>query len=199
MARNRVGWRIWKRRERSAAQDPIGTSQDPYDTRYWTWGRDNRDAVPGAGGGLGDLSERDYGAFSDRRPPWLGPSRDARLMQARHHVPQQPAPVGEVPAVRVHRSDERIREDVCEALRGDDWIDATHIQVDVQEQNVVLSGEVRERNQKWLAEDIAERVLGVRAVINRIRVGLRELEGPLTSADRESAVVGPDNGQRTSR
>lgn len=122
-------------------------------------------------------------------------------MRARHHVPQQPALVGDVPAVRVHRSDERIREDVCEALRGDDWIDATHIEVGVEDQNVVLAGEVRERNQKWLAEDVAERVLGVRAVINRIRVGFRELEGPFASPGTTSSSTGrtDDNGQRTSR
>ncbi len=136
---------------------------------------------------MGDLPVRDYGAFAERRPPWLGPSRDARTM---HYVPRQPALSGESPVVKVQRSDERIREDVCEALRGDEWIDATHIEVDVRDQNVTLAGEVRERNQKWLAEDAAERVLGVRAVINRIRVGFRELEGPFSPRDQKPTSTG---------
>ncbi len=107
-----------------------------------------------------------------------------------HYVPRQPALSGESPVVKVQRSDERIREDVCEALRGDEWIDATHIEVDVRDQNVTLAGEVRERNQKWLAEDAAERVLGVRAVINRIRVGFRELEGPFSPRDQKLTSTG---------
>jgi osmotically-inducible protein OsmY len=115
------------------------------------------------------------------------------------YVPQQRVLLGEVPAVKVQRSDARILEDVCEALRGDEWIDATHIEVDVRDQNVMLTGEVRERNQKWLAEDLVERVLGVRAVVNRVRVGFRELEGPFIKPEKApmSTEHTEDNGHRT--
>jgi len=66
------------------------------------------------------------------------------------------------------RSDERILEDVCEAL-GALHPDAREIEVLVQDGEVTLGGHVRSRSEKWLAEDIAEDVLGVREVHNRLR------------------------------
>ena len=68
------------------------------------------------------------------------------------------------------RSDERIREDACERLTDDDRIDATDIEVAVTECEVTLSGTVRSREQKRLAEDLVDRVSGVRDVINSLRV-----------------------------
>lgn len=69
------------------------------------------------------------------------------------------------------RSSERIREDVCDRLSDDDALDATHIQVQVQGNEVILSGTVNERYQKRYAEDLVESISGVRHVENRIRVG----------------------------
>lgn len=68
------------------------------------------------------------------------------------------------------KSDERLREEVCEALAADAWLDARDLNVGVDEGEVVLSGvapcfEARER-----AEDIASRVVGVRAVHNFVGI-----------------------------
>ena len=68
------------------------------------------------------------------------------------------------------RSDERIKEDVCEALYHDHSVDASEIEVSVKDCEVTLSGSVSERRMKRMAEDCAESVTGVRDVRNEIRV-----------------------------
>lgn len=68
------------------------------------------------------------------------------------------------------RSDERIREDVCERLMVDDDVDASEIEVEVQGGVVTLNGTVHDRHAKRLAEDIADAVRGVKDVQNNIRV-----------------------------
>src|SRR5437660_706638 len=60
------------------------------------------------------------------------------------------------------RSDERIREDVNDRLTDNPVLDARDIEVSVKDREVTLSGEVDSRFSKRLAEDIAERVSGVR-------------------------------------
>jgi hypothetical protein len=67
------------------------------------------------------------------------------------------------------RSDERIREDVCDALTVHDEVDARDIEVEVRDGEVTLSGFVPDRTMKYLAEQLCERVVGVRDVHNRIR------------------------------
>jgi len=68
------------------------------------------------------------------------------------------------------RSDERIREDVCEHLSENDEVDASDIEVLVKDRKVTLSGTVENRRMKHLAEDIAEMVSGVQDVDNRVTV-----------------------------
>ncbi|HEX9160933.1 MAG TPA: BON domain-containing protein [Thermoanaerobaculia bacterium] len=68
------------------------------------------------------------------------------------------------------RSDERIREDVCELLSLDDFVDATEIEVNVSSATVTLTGTVQDRREKRRAEDIVESVTGVKDVQNQIRV-----------------------------
>jgi len=68
------------------------------------------------------------------------------------------------------RTDDRIREDVCERLSWSDEIDATEIDVRVENGDVILEGTVESRHMKRLAEDLAERVPGVIDVHNGIRV-----------------------------
>ena len=68
------------------------------------------------------------------------------------------------------RSDERIREDVCERLAMDHDVDASEIEVNVSDGIVTLSGSVNERQAKRLAEDICESVRGVKDVQNNLRV-----------------------------
>lgn len=68
------------------------------------------------------------------------------------------------------RSDQRIEEDLNEQLTRHRDIDATEIEVKVQNGEVTLSGTVTDRQSKRLAEDIAENVSGVHNVQNQIRV-----------------------------
>ena len=68
------------------------------------------------------------------------------------------------------RSDDRIKEDVNDRLTDHDYINASDIEVDVNNGEVVLSGTVDTRHEKRLAEDIVEHVSGVRNVENRLRI-----------------------------
>jgi osmotically-inducible protein OsmY len=84
------------------------------------------------------------------------------------------------------RSDERIREDVNERLT-DDWrVDASDIEVSVDNGLVTLAGRVGSRAQKRRAEDVAESVSGVTDVSNQLRVGPSV---PLTTETPEMARV----------
>lgn len=68
------------------------------------------------------------------------------------------------------RSDDRIREDICDRLTEDHDIDASDIEVRVEGGEVTLEGTVDERRLKWLAEEIASRCSGVLDVHNHLRV-----------------------------
>jgi len=68
------------------------------------------------------------------------------------------------------RTDARIREDVCERLSWDEEVDASEIEVKVENGEVILEGRVATRPMKQLAEDLAQRVPGVIDVRNAIRV-----------------------------
>lgn len=72
-----------------------------------------------------------------------------------------------------HRSEDRIREDVCDRLTDDDRLDASDIEVKVQGDEVILSGTVNSREQKRRAEDLVESISGVRDVENRIKIAHR--------------------------
>lgn len=68
------------------------------------------------------------------------------------------------------RSDARIREDVNDLLLEDRYVDATDIDVTVENGEVILTGTVDDRNTKRRAEDILEDVPGVKHLENRLRV-----------------------------
>ncbi len=72
------------------------------------------------------------------------------------------------------RSDDRIRELVCDDLMDDAWLDASAIEVAVKDGEVTLSGSVDSREAKRLAEDIAEHAGGARHVQNNLRIVGRE-------------------------
>jgi CBS domain-containing protein len=76
------------------------------------------------------------------------------------------------------RSDDRIREDVNERLTDDVMIDASEIEVAVQNREVTLTGTVRNRDEKRRAEDVAESVPGVTHVQNNLRVGQHQAGHP---------------------
>jgi len=68
------------------------------------------------------------------------------------------------------RSDERIKEDVCERLTQHGRIDARNIEVKVENGEVTLDGTVNDRQTKRMAEDAIDMLSGVREVHNHLRV-----------------------------
>jgi hypothetical protein len=89
------------------------------------------------------------------------------------------------------RSDERIREDLCERLMQA-WMDADDVDVRVEKGEVTLTGTVKSRDEKRAIEDLAEEVLGVTEVTNEIRVA-REQPGQ----ERRDENRGSQQGGRT--
>jgi osmotically-inducible protein OsmY len=68
------------------------------------------------------------------------------------------------------RSDERVREEVCDRLTDNEWLDASDVEVSVVAGEAILTGTVDSRYAKRLAENIAESVAGVANVQNNLRV-----------------------------
>ena len=75
------------------------------------------------------------------------------------------------------RSDERIREDLCDRLTAHGLVDATDIEVTTRGGEVTLSGFVDSRDAKRAAEDCAEEIPGVREVHNQLRIRSHAEEG----------------------
>ncbi len=91
------------------------------------------------------------------------------------------------------RSDERIREDVCEALTRHGGVDASDIDVTVENGEVTLRGAVDDRQQKRMAEDAADDVPGVTDVHNELRIGRESSQ----RAPAEGTTRGATSGRRT--
>ena len=68
------------------------------------------------------------------------------------------------------RADDAIREDACEALAYHPYLDASDIEVEVKSGEVTLSGTVKNRPSKRLAETLVETVRGVHDVHNRLTI-----------------------------
>jgi osmotically-inducible protein OsmY len=68
------------------------------------------------------------------------------------------------------RSDERVREIICDRLCEDPLVDASDIEVTVKDCEVTLTGYVRNRQSKRRAEDIVEGLPGIKHLENRIHV-----------------------------
>lgn len=76
------------------------------------------------------------------------------------------------------RADQRIQEDVCERLTDDEHIDASDLDVKVENGEVTLSGNLRSRRAKRLAVQIAEQTSGVKDVHTAIRVSDEQARPP---------------------
>jgi len=93
------------------------------------------------------------------------------------------------------RSDERIREEVCDRFTEHGDLDPTDVEVGVRGGEVVLVGTVSTRAQKRLAEAIVEAVFGVVEVQNHLRVpsaAAADRPGPLHGDTQDGPVR--DNG-----
>jgi CBS domain-containing protein len=68
------------------------------------------------------------------------------------------------------RSDERIKEELGERMLDDSDLDASGIEIEVEDREVTLDGTVADRFARRRAEDIAESISGVEHVQNNLRV-----------------------------
>lgn len=93
------------------------------------------------------------------------------------HIPWLGTHIGKGPK-NYERSDERIQDEVSEALTLHPEIDASEIEVTVKDAIVTLSGTVESRQVKRLTEECIDSVLGVRDVHNELRIDTREYEDP---------------------
>jgi hypothetical protein len=128
-----------------------------------------------SGRSYGFISERERGMV-DRSPEvWRGRNEEHDFWGfERHPHPSlwdrvKGAFTGKGPK-NYTRSDERIREDVCDHLAYHPYIDASDIEVVVRDGEVTLTGSVDARMVKRAAEECCEHVRGVRDVHNHLRV-----------------------------
>jgi hypothetical protein len=99
------------------------------------------------------------------------------------------------------RSDERLKELICERLTDDDEIDASDITVDVRNGEVTLSGTVDDRRTKYLVEELVERCGGVKEIHNNLRLsrgqegreqqGLQGTRAPKQQRSGQSSATAP--------
>lgn len=68
------------------------------------------------------------------------------------------------------RTDELLKEVICEQLTDDPFIDASGVSVDVEKSEVTLRGSVRDRRQKYAIEDLVADVVGVNEIHNHLSV-----------------------------
>jgi len=129
------------------------------------------------GGYQGERSDRDYRGSYDDSPainresrPGYRPYQQAtgQAGQDRYRYEEQ-VRRGKAPR-SYKRSDDRIHDEICEIVARDSDVDASEVDVKVQNGEVTLAGTVEDRRAKRELEDIAERVFGVVDIRNDLRV-----------------------------
>lgn len=99
------------------------------------------------------------------------------------------------------RSDERVKEDVCDRLTDAYDLDVENISIEVKDGKVTLTGTVPERHMKHRVEDIASMCTGVKDVENQVRVAQSQgsdNESGTTSATGTSGASGTQSGSQSS-
>ncbi|MGZ3650930.1 MAG: BON domain-containing protein [Bdellovibrionota bacterium] len=152
------------------------TQREDWETRTWDNNAfDRREGMYEAGGR--DFSERMRDAYSYGEAYGGRPMSPERVYRRERDMPRHRG--GFVEGVKnffgigpkgYRRSDERIREDVCEALSRHPQVNAADIEVSVKDGHVVLVGTVESRWMKRLAEDAISYVPGVHDVHNELTI-----------------------------
>jgi hypothetical protein len=146
--------------------------EGPYRSAPWTLGAEQ--VSPGLHGPYGRSTQPQSALdelFGDERgyaSPYEGGQGNAD--ERRRRTRGYPGPHRGLGPHGYTRSDERIREDVCERLTDHPAVDARNVEVAVENGVVLLQGTVSERVMKYCAEDCSGRVSGVKDVDNRIHV-----------------------------
>lgn len=135
-----------------------------------------------------------------RRTPFAGQAGASGAQGGQHAGRRVTGPKG------YRRSDERVREDVCERLAMNPYIDVGEVSVEVANGVVTLDGTVSERREKYVVEEIADAVFGVTEVDNRLRVQRQqgsswaagsEVGGDTSTGSTSSTSAGGTSPDRT--
>lgn len=159
----------------------------------------------GAGSGGADMPHgwggTRYGGESEGARQAAFFMEDPAQMRARSRMPRS-----------YKRSDDRIREDICERLAADPRLDASDVSVQVRDGAVVLEGSVPERRMKYIIEDIAAECIRANDVDNHITVArsdqamaaagtseLGNLAGTSGTTGRPTGMTSPPSGSARGR
>lgn len=119
--------------------------------------------------------------FMSHGVPWApGPESHGPPFWSFHPGPPHPLARGRFSGRgprNYRRSDERIIDDIHEVLTYSSQIDASDIEVRVDQGEVTVLGTVDDRYTRRLVEDLIHDVPGVRDLHNRLRVAARERAG----------------------
>ena len=181
-------------------------NRDTYGRGYGNYGGGNYSGGGNYGGSYGNRGYSSYGRdqgddrwnnrnfwnkATDEVASWAGDDEAGRRREMdRMHNHAGRGPKGYT------RSDDRIREDVNDRLTDDWQLDATNIDVTVNNGEVTLAGTVDDIEDKHRAERIIENLSGVKHVQNNLRVDTSSRSG--TSAGQSSSIPVGSSGTGTS-
>jgi len=92
------------------------------------------------------------------------------------------------------RSDERLKEDICERLMESHYIDSSDVSVEVRGARVVLEGTVPSRHMKHAIEDLVDACPGVQDIDNRVSVANQHLRQGLGTQSQSLTGTGSGTG-----
>lgn len=88
------------------------------------------------------------------------------------------------------RSDERLKELICERLTDDPNIDASEVTIEVAGQSVKLTGTIDDRRAKYEIEEMVERIGGVKDIDNQLRVQSSQSRGGAEGSSNSASFSG---------
>lgn len=120
--------------------------------------------------------ERDWwDKASDEVASWFGndQAENRRKMDKLHGPHSGKGPKG------YSRTDEKIKDEICERLYHDSFVDASDVEINVENGEVILTGTIENRDTKRRIEGIVESTPGVKDVENRLKIN----QFPTTSSN----------------
>ncbi|HEY8272338.1 MAG TPA: BON domain-containing protein [Pseudobdellovibrionaceae bacterium] len=148
------------------------------------WGREFSGEETSYGGGRGYYDEGSYGSQQG-----VSSQRGSRSEAQGRYAGRGPK--------GYTRSDERIKEEISEALTRDHEVDASDIEIEVKDGEVTLTGFVPERKMKHSAEDLIEKCMGVKDITNNLRIQKEEGRGEAESERGEKRGAGSQASKKS--
>jgi len=144
-----------------------GRQSNRYAQDHWPYGYGNQGSTYGTNYEMPQRERGWWDRTTDEVSSWFGDEDAARRREQDHF--REGSHRGKGPK-GYQRSDDRIKDDINDRLSDDPFVDASEVDVSVQNGEVTLTGTVRSRSDKRRAEDLADAVSGVRNVEVRLRV-----------------------------